>query len=207
MGLKVERLVAELASQELSDDELIDAAAELASRHPALQGDAERIRSLIALQASRNRIVNDVAGGPRVVIEREDPMSSTSRQAVLAGEAIRQIWQEEMLGPAAAATALGAKPSNREKVRQYRARSKLIGLPRERGYLYPAFQFDKDRRQVRPEVQRANEILDARDDPWGVASWWISRNARLGAKPMELIGTNRSEDIVRAAEAVVEPVG
>jgi len=92
-------------------------------------------------------------------------------------------------------------------VRRYCERSWLIGLPHGRGNLYPAFQFDPKRRDVFQEVRAVNEILDAAGDPWGVASWWISSNARLEARPVDLIGTDRSKDVIAAAEAVVEPIG
>ena len=106
-----------------------------------------------------------------------------------------------------AAVALGAKPTNREKVRQYRERSWLLGLPSGRGFVFPAFQFDPERRDAFPEVRAVNERLSAASDPWGVASWWISRHARLGARPVDLVGTGRADDLVTVAEVVVEPVG
>lgn len=193
-------------TQGSSGDDLIDTAADVASRHPELKGEWERIRSLLAFQATRNSLVHRLAGSPRAVLEVEELFASAG-QAALAGEVISSIWQERMLEPSTAAAALGAKPSNREKVRQYRERSWLLGLPRDRGYLYPAFQFDLDRREVFSEVRRVNELLKAREDPWGVASWWFSRNDYLAERPVDLIGGSRFGEIVRAAETVLEPVG
>jgi hypothetical protein len=129
------------------------------------------------------------------------------RQARLLGEAVQTIWDEAMLEPRDAAVALGGRATNREKVRRYRERSWLVGLPWSRGYLYPAFQFDAGKRDVFPEVRAVNERLDAVGDPWGVASWWVSPHARLGRRPMALVGTKRAGDLIEVAEAVVEPVG
>ena len=128
-------------------------------------------------------------------------------QAQVQGEAIRTIWREPMLEPRDAALALGANRTNREKVRRYRERSWLLGLPGARGYLYPAFQFDPRRRDVFTEVRAVNERLEAASDPWGVASWWVSRHARLGARPVDLVGTDRADDLATVAEAVIEPIG
>ena len=128
-------------------------------------------------------------------------------QAQIQGEAIRTIWREPMLEPRDAALALGANRTNREKVRRYRERSWLLGLPSGRGFLFPAFQFDSERRDVFPEVRAVNERLEAASDPWGVASWWISRHARLGARPVDLVGTDRADDLATVAEAVIEPIG
>jgi hypothetical protein len=131
---------------------------------------------------------------------------SAMLQARLRGESVDTIWREAMVESRDAASALDARAGNREKVRQYRQRSWLLGLPWGRGYLYPAFQFDVERRTVFPEVRRVNELLRAVDDPWGVASWWISLNARLGERPMDLIGTGRADDLVEAAQALVEQI-
>ena len=86
-------------------------------------------------------------------------------------------------------------------------RSWLLGLASGRGYLYPAFQFDSGRRDVFADVRAVNERLEAAGDPWGVASWWISLHARLGARPVDLVGTDRADELIAVAEAVVEPVG
>lgn len=119
------------------------------------------------------------------------------------------MWEEELLSSAEAARRLGAKPSNREKVNACRRRSMLLGLPRDqgRGYLYPAFQIDSSRQEIHREVRKANQLLDAASDPWGVASWWISVNARLDSRPMDLVGSGDGEAVIRAAEAALQPLG
>lgn len=189
--------------QEESD--VLDAAASLAARHHSLEGTESWVRSWLALCAVRSDLVRQLGGEPRQVLD--DAGQALMTQARLQGEAIQTVWREPMLEPKDAAVALGARATNREKVRQYRERSWLLGLPAGRGYLYPAFQFDQERRDVFDEVRAVNERLDATNDPWGVASWWISPHARLGARPADLVGTNRGGDLVAVARAGTELVG
>ena len=148
-------------------------------------------------------LAQQLGGEPRVVLGSLDQWEL----AQLQGEAIHTVWQEPMLKPGAAAESLGAKPTNREKVRRLRMRSALLGLPHDHAFLYPAFQFDVRRRCVFSEVETVNRMLNAADDPWGVASWWIGQHDRLGAQPMDLVGHGRVDDLVAVAEAVLEPVG
>ena len=187
------------------ESHLLDAAASLAARHHALEGDESRLRSWLALLTLQSDLARQLGGEPRRVLD--DVAQVVMAQSRLQGEAMQTIWREPMLEPKDAAVALGARATNRERVRQYRERSWLLGLPVGRGYLYPAFQFDSERRDVFPEVRSVNERLDAADDSWGVASWWVSRHARLGGRPVDLVGTNRADDLVAVAAAVTELVG
>lgn len=172
-----------------SDAELLDAAATLAARHRALTGRIADLRSLLALVAVQRDLEAELAGGPRNVIDDVE-QKLMNRTRWRAG-AMSAIWLEPMLEAGVAAVALGAKPSNREKTRQYRGRSWLLGLLGARGYLFPEFQFDPRRREVYPAVRAVNEMLDAAGDPWGVASWWFSPHAGLGARPADLVGGHR----------------
>ena len=199
------KLVEQIAAALPEESDLLDAAASLAARHHALEDDESRLRSWLALWAVRSDLVRQLGGEPRQVLDEAGEALMT--QARLQGEAIQTIWREPMLEPKDAAVALGAKAANREKVRQYRERSWLLGLLAGRGYLYPAFQFDHERRDVFAEVRAVNERLEAANDPWGVASWWISPHARLGARPADLVGVNRGDDLVAVATAVAELVG
>ena len=187
------------------ESELLDAAASLAARHHALDGDESRLRSWLTLLTLRSDLSRELGGEPRHVLDEVE--QTVLLQAQVQGEAVRTIWREPMLEPRDAALALGANRTNREKVRRYRERSWLLGLLAGRGYLYPAFQFDPRRRDVFTEVRAVNERLEAASDPWGVASWWISRHARLGARPVDLVGTDRADDLATVAEAAVEPIG
>jgi hypothetical protein len=200
----LDKRLQELA-HELTDEGLLDAAAALAARHSELEGEESQLRSWLALLTARNELAHKVGGEPRRVLNEME--LSAMLQARLKGEAMETIWHEPMLESRDAAAALDARPGNREKVRQYRQRSWLLGLPWGRGYLYPAFQFDVERRRLFPQVRSVNELLRAAEDPWGVASWWVSLHARLGARPVELVGTSRADELVEAAKAVLEPVG
>lgn len=193
------------AALSAEESDVLDAAAALAARHHALEGDESLLRSWLGVFVLRSDLARQLGGEPRQVLD--DVGQALMAQARLQGDAIRTVWREPMLEPKDAAVALGAKATNREKVRQYRERSWLLGLPSGRGYLYPAFQFDHERRDVLPEVRTVNEQLEAANDPWGVASWWISRHARLGARPADLVGTDRGDDVVAVAAAATEPVG
>jgi hypothetical protein len=76
----------------------------------------------------------------------------------------------------------------------------LIRLDRiDGGTQLPAFQFDGQGRPV-PVVLEINALLDADDDPWGVADWWLGANAWLDAVPADLLG--RVDDTVLLASAL-----
>jgi hypothetical protein len=121
---------------------------------------------------------------------------------------IRDVWREELLSSSEAARWLGSDADNpRELARRLRERSALLGIPGRRGYGYPAFQIDQDRRRIHPEVEAVNRLLNAAGDPWGVASWWISRSGQLGVRPVDLVGTPRAGDLVLAVEGLLAPIG
>ena len=187
------------------EPDLLAAAASLAARHRSLEGYESQLRSWLKLVTMRTDLARQIGGEPHRVLHESG--LTVLNQAKTQGEAIQTIWREPMLEPRNAAVALGAKPTNREKVRRYRERSWLLGLPSGRGFVFPAFQFDPERLDAFPEVRAVNERLSAASDPWGVASWWISRHARLRARPVDLVGTDRAEDLVAVAESAVEPVG
>lgn len=185
--------------------ELLDAAATVASRHKSWAGDGDRLRRWLAFLGHSRDLAAQLGGDPQHVLEGLE--RSALDQARLQGEAIESIWREPMLRPGDAALALGARATNREKVRRLRERSALLGLPSGNGFLYPAFQFDTARRRLFPEVIEVNELIDAAGDPWGVASWWMGENARLAERPIDCVGTERTSELVEAAGALVELVG
>lgn len=190
----------------LPESKRLEMAFRAAESLPATLG---ALRSLLAVEECRVNIAEQLAGEPRRIVDLGAAADESLRQARIAGESMAAVWEEEMLSSSEVARRLGAKPSNREKVNALRRRSRLLGLPRDQGrrYLYPAFQIDLSRQEIYPEVRRVNEILDAASDPWGVASWWISVNGRLDARPLDVVGSGAGEAVVRAAEAVLEPLG
>jgi len=78
----------------------------------------------------------------------------------------------------------------------------LIRLSGPRGDVrLPAFQFDPGGHPY-PVVIQINLLLDAGDDPWGVADWWLGPNGWIGAVPAESIGRLDDTLLVAAARAV-----
>jgi hypothetical protein len=67
--------------------------------------------------------------------------------------------------------------------------------------LIPSFQFS-DRSTVSSVAEETNAILASWRDPWGAGSWWVRLNGRLGAIPLDLLGTDREREIPPAAEAL-----
>jgi hypothetical protein len=64
----------------------------------------------------------------------------------------------------------------------------------------PAFQFGPDGTPT-PVVVAINRLLDAAEDPWGVADWWLGRNAWLDGIPAELLGQVDDALLIMAARA------
>lgn len=79
----------------------------------------------------------------------------------------------------------------------------LIRLDRQDGsVVVPLFQFADDGRP-RATVLRINVLLDAYDDPWGVADWWLSSNVWLHDAPVELLDGPDEDNLLAAARAAV----
>jgi hypothetical protein len=80
----------------------------------------------------------------------------------------------------------------------------LIRLsPPGAGTRLPAFQFRADG-QPHPVVAAINLLLDAGEDPWGVADWWLGPNAWIGAVPADVLGRLDDQILIEAARAVFE---
>lgn len=79
------------------------------------------------------------------------------------------------------------------------ADASVIAFKTDRGEVYPAFQFDRQRR-LPTIVAEVNALLGATDDPWGVADWWLSLDPSLGGRPVDLIaGSSADLDRLRRA--------
>lgn len=104
--------------------------------------------------------------------------------------------------------ALLAFPSrSAEQIRQQGLDPDAAGLIRLRdpagAVRLPSFQFGPDGRPV-PVVVEINELLGGDDDPWGVASWWLDRNAWLAERPAALLGHIADDDLIAVARADLE---
>ncbi|MFF7454492.1 hypothetical protein [Kitasatospora sp. NPDC008115] len=80
----------------------------------------------------------------------------------------------------------------------------LIRLTDHQGTVrLPAFQFDGASGRPLPVVVAVNRLLDAADDPWGVADWWLGANAWLDTVPARLLGTDGERTLLAAARAEI----
>ena len=90
--------------------------------------------------------------------------------------------------------------NTREVASRLRREGVLLGVlpPGARAYVYPAFQIDPVAGRLRPVVATVNTTLGAANDPWGVASWWVSPDDSLdeGRAPMHLVGTDVEDDLL-----------
>lgn len=113
----------------------------------------------------------------------------------------RTVLDEPALSSAEVGQVLGVKPgAGREAASSMRRRGDIIGVRQGRQFWYPAFQFDVRGKQVRPVVKSVNAMLGAAEDPWGVASWWVSPNASLwDQRPMDLVGTDQEHEVEAVA--------
>ncbi|MCK0090447.1 hypothetical protein MWU77_06565 [Rhodococcus sp. F64268] len=89
-----------------------------------------------------------------------------------------------------------ANPS--DALRKLSTKGEVIGLKRAGKFRYPAFQFSQSD-EANQVAREGNVNLGARDDPWGVASWWLSPNpsAEDRKSPAQLLNEG-SLDAVRA---------
>lgn len=79
----------------------------------------------------------------------------------------------------------------------------LIRLDDESGRArFPAFQFGPYG-DARPVVVAVNTILEADEDPWGAADWWLCPNAWLRAVPADLVGRVDDSLLIETAELEV----
>ncbi|WP_327674583.1 DUF3168 domain-containing protein [Kitasatospora sp. NBC_00458] len=80
----------------------------------------------------------------------------------------------------------------------------LIRLTDRQGTVrLPSFQFDGASGHPLPLVVEVNRLLDADDDPWGVADWWLGANSWLDAVPARLLGTPDERSLLAAARAEI----
>jgi hypothetical protein len=111
-------------------------------------------------------------------------------------EAILRAAEARLLAaPAVSAAELRARGGDPEQAH-------LISLAGPDGPRLPVFQFDAMGRPL-PVVLGINALLDAGDDPWGVADWWLGRNAWLGQAPAESLGRIADDVLLAAARAIV----
>ncbi len=150
----------------LSDQDLVDLVAEEMSRRPTLRPVRDDVTALLAMS-------------PTLALQHERAVANPAAAAVartrIVTDAIGSLVDNhEMLDSTAVSRVLGKSATSRNTASRLAAAGTVVALPVAGQKLYPAFQFDPTRRQVRPIVAEVNRRLDAKNDPWGVASWWLS---------------------------------
>lgn len=86
------------------------------------------------------------------------------------------------------ATGAPGATGHRSTASRLRARGDLIGIEIQGRFLFPSFQFDLEHARVHPVVVDVNHALNALDDPWRAAVWWLTPQGRT--RPVTLIGRN-----------------
>ena len=182
--------------ERLSPDQVAQLFRQLLQPSQADFSQALRIFMLAALTTDKE--VERLGGEPLEVHTESDRLLRDQR---IRAEAHAAVLDQDFLDSSAVGVALGASGVNkREAASDLRRAGALLGVPVRNRYLYPSFQFDAARAQVHPVVAQVNRLLGAADDPWGVASWWISDHPRLdGASPRDLVGGQRQDDLVALA--------
>jgi len=182
--------------ERLSPDQVAQLFRQLLQPSQADFAQALRVFMLAALTTDQE--VERLAGEPREVRTESDRLLRDQR---IRAEAHAAVLDQDFLDSSAVGVALGASGVNkREAASDLRRAGALLGVPVRNRYLYPSFQVDAARAQVYPVVAQVNRLLGAADDPWGVASWWISDHPRLnGARPRDLVGGQRQDDLVALA--------
>ncbi|MFD9667157.1 hypothetical protein ACFWAY_37065 [Rhodococcus sp. NPDC059968] len=138
-------------------------------------------------------------------IDRDDPILELIEsddildEKTVLSDAVEHILSFPHLSAKEVANTYGknwANPS--DALRKLSAKGEVIGLKRAGKFRYPQFQFSPSD-EANQVVREGNVALGARDDPWGVASWWLSPNPSTDDRksPVQLLGEG-SLDSVRA---------
>ncbi|ORL84130.1 hypothetical protein [Prescottella equi] len=153
----------------LSDQDLLELLSEEFSRRPNLRPVRDDVTALLAM-------------GPALALQHERAVANPAAAAVartrIVSSALRSLVEEhEMLDSTAVSRALGRAATSRNTASRLASSGSVIALPAAGHKLFPAFQFDTERREVRPIVAEINRIIGAKEDPWGAASWWLNPTA------------------------------
>lgn len=196
MSVTTEQVADELG--QLSPDEFVTAVRDALGRTAGARRRYEVAVLLRTVLTEDERVV-ELSGAAQNVLD----VNSVLADIAIRSEARSSVLDVEMLDSQGVALALGLKGRNlREAASDLRRKGVVVGVKDGQRYLYPAFQFDLDERQVWPVVAEVNQTLGAAGDAWAVASWWVSDNPRLGWRaPKELVGTEEQGDLLILAKA------
>lgn len=158
----------------LSDVQLVSLLSETLSVRPGLSSVRDEV---VGLLACANTIASIRDSYLTSWMSKQVSVSQLVWEAQIEGEARLNILEQPQLTSEEVATILGA--TGRSKSSRLRTKGAVVGLDVNGRTLFPAFQFDPTSHRVRPIVDKINQILGAKDDPWGVASWWLSESGTL----------------------------
>lgn len=137
---------------------------------------AEEVVAYLALRHARQDNVERVAGAPRLVETEALSQSHAARFH-------RQVFDDvEVADAREVADLLGPAKDIRGFTQRLRRSSQVIALRHANTFVYPRFQFDFDRRGIRPVVAQVNRHLLASADPWGALAWWLAEQPRWAKK-------------------------
>ena len=172
---------------------------------------APTVLTLVRTRFASDDVTMTLAGEPVISPDPDELMTPDDvlRIARVRGQAQARILDEPMYEADVVARVLGSSSTNpREYARQVRRRRGVIALRFGHRFVFPAFQFDPERHEVRPVVAEVNGLLGAGEDPWAAASFWFAPDPYLKARPADVVmDPDRAADVRLAAERELAPVG
>ena len=123
-----------------------------------------------------------------------DPLASSRLRGLMAKKQLL-VAEGGCMSSTEVAEILGI---SRQGVDKRRNNSKLIGLPKGRTYVYPAWQFGEG--ETLSGLEEVLNYLNVRD-PWMQTAWMLNGNSRLeGKSPLEVLRAGNREAAINAAE-------
>lgn len=114
----------------------------------------------------------DRPGGGAVELETATGTLTYESPLSLSSDTISSMEVSEILSPSGNV--------NRALANAKRKAHQLLGLKVGNQYRYPVFQFDRERKQIRPVAEHANRLMECDLDPWGTLDWWFTENPLIG---------------------------
>ncbi|QSE95159.1 hypothetical protein JWS13_44410 [Rhodococcus pseudokoreensis] len=121
-----------------------------------------------ASRSARGLADQGSTGGDAVELETATGNLTYESPLSLSSEAISSMEVSEILSPSGNV--------NRALANAKRKAHQLLGLKVGNQYRYPLFQFDRERKQIRPVAESANRLMESDLDPWGTLDWWFTEN-------------------------------
>ncbi|GAA4394918.1 hypothetical protein [Tsukamurella soli] len=182
---------------QLSDEELIAAVTDQIRRRERFSLVKDNLTVLLTMAPTLFDMTDD-----RLRRAASSAEAAAARAAIIR-DAETAVLAHPMLTSAGVGRVLGWSAKSRSSASRLVGSGKVVALPVNGRNLFPDFQFDADRREVLPLVAEINHALDARGDPWGVASWWLSETGHVRDRrsPAELAVDGAHDDLLRAMVA------